>query len=70
MKDKVEEKGMGIGEEHAEERVEGKGKAQEGTKGEEKSNEREREDTADESGFDRPTSWWDTSISISSQKCC
>ena len=52
MKDKDEEKGMGTGEEHAEERVEGKGKAQEGTKGEEKPNEREKEDAGDESVFD------------------
>ena len=40
--DKDEEKGMGIGKEHTEERVEGKGKAQEGMKGEEKPNERKR----------------------------
>ena len=37
---------------NAEERVEGKGKAQEGTKCEEKPNEREKEDAADESVFD------------------
>ena len=54
--DKDEKKGKGkaggMGKANAEERVEGKGKAQEGTNGEEKLNEREKEDAGDESVFD------------------
>ena len=49
-KDKDEE--QGIGKVNAEERVEGNGKAQEGTKGEEKPNERKQAEAGDESVFD------------------
>ena len=55
-KDKDEEQGKGkaegIGKVNAEERVEGNGKAQEGTKGEEKPNERKQAEAGDESVFD------------------